>query len=105
MYFYFMPFSFKRLDIHDVILIEPKIFSDERGFFFESFKESDFISNGINVTFVQDNFSHSIKDVLRGLHFQKNPNAQAKLVTVLRGEIFDVAVDIRKDSLTYGKWP
>ena len=99
-----MPFSFKRLDIHDVILIKPKIFSDERGFFFESFKESDFISNGINVTFVQDNFSHSIKDVLRGLHFQKNPNAQAKLVTVLRGEIFDVAVDIRKDSPTCGKW-
>ena len=72
-----MPFSFKRLEIPEVILVEPKSFSDERGFFLESFKESDFISNGIDTKFVQDNISHSIKNVLRGLHYQKNPKAQA----------------------------
>mgnify|MGYP003990611271 CR=1 FL=1 len=99
-----MPFTFKKLDIQDVILVEAKAFPDERGFFLESFKESIFASNGINTRFVQDNFSHSIKGVLRGIHYQKNPKAQAKLVTTLRGEIFDVAVDIRKGSPTYGKW-
>ena len=99
-----MPFTFKRLSIHDVILVEPQLFSDDRGFFFESFKESDFFSNGIDKNFVQDNFSHSVNGVIRGLHFQKAPKAQAKLVTVLKGKIFDVAVDIRKNSPTYGKW-
>ena len=99
-----MPFTFKRLSIPDVILIEPQSFSDDRGFFFESFKESDFFSNGIDKKFVQDNFSHSANGVIRGLHFQKAPKAQAKLVTVLKGKIFDVAVDIRKNSPTYGKW-
>ncbi len=99
-----MPFSFKRLSIPEVILVEPKVFPDERGFFLESFKESTFQENGITTKFVQDNYSHSIKGVLRGLHYQKNPKAQAKLVTAIRGEIFDVAVDIRKDSPTYGKW-
>ena len=86
------------------MLVEAKSFPDDRGYFKEIFKESSFIENEINTRFVQDNFSHSIKGVLRGLHFQKNPKAQAKLVTVLRGKIFDVAVDIRKDSPTYGKW-
>jgi dTDP-4-dehydrorhamnose 3,5-epimerase len=99
-----MPFTFKRLSISDVIFIEPKSFSDDRGFFFESFKESDFFLNGIDKKFVQDNFSHSVNGVIRGLHFQKAPKAQAKLVTVLKGKIFDVAVDIRKNSPTYGKW-
>ncbi|AFS83509.1 dTDP-4-dehydrorhamnose 3,5-epimerase [Candidatus Nitrosopumilus sediminis] len=99
-----MPFTFKRLNIPDVVLIEAKSFPDDRGFFLESFKESSFISNGIVTRFVQDNFSHSSQGVLRGLHYQKNPKAQSKLVTALRGEIFDVAVDIRKDSPTYGKW-
>lgn len=99
-----MSFTFKRLDISDVILVEPKYFTDKRGFFLETFKESLFASNGINTRFVQDNFSYSVKGVLRGLHYQKNPKAQAKLVTALRGEIFDVAVDIRKNSSTYGKW-
>ena len=99
-----MPFTFKKLEIPEVILVTPKSFPDERGFFLESFKESEFASNGIKTIFVQDNFSHSVKGVLRGLHYQKNPEAQAKLVIVLRGEIFDVAVDIRKDSSTYGKW-
>ncbi len=87
-----------------MVLIEAKPFPDDRGFFLEIFKESSFIENGINTKFVQDNFSRSIKGVLRGLHYQKNPKAQTKLVTVLRGEIFDVAVDIRKNSPTYGKW-
>ena len=100
----FMPFTFKRLSIPDVILVEPQLFSDDRGFFFESFKESDFFSNGIDKNFVQDNFSHSVNGVIRGLHFQKAPKAQAKLVTVLKGKIFDVAADIRKNSPTYGKW-
>ena len=99
-----MPFTFKRLSIHDVMLAQPKSFSDDRGFFFESYKESDFLPNGINKKFVQDNISHSVLGVIRGLHFQKNPEAQAKLVTVIKGEIFDVVVDIRKDSPTYGKW-
>ena len=99
-----MPFTFKRLTIPEVILVESKAFSDDRGVFLEIFKESSFISNGIDTRFVQDNFSHSVKGVLRGLHYQKNPKPQAKLVAVLRGEIFDVAVDIRKDSPTYGKW-
>lgn len=99
-----MVFTFKKLKISDIIVIEPKLFPDERGFFFENFKESDFISEGINAKFVQENFSHSIKNVVRGLHFQKNPMAQAKLITVSNGKIFDVAVDIRKDSPTFGKW-
>jgi len=99
-----MPFTFKKLDISDVILITPKVFSDSRGFFYENFQKSSFVSNGINIQFIQDNFSHSIHGVLRGLHYQKNPKPQAKLVTTLRGEIFDVAVDIRKNSPTYGKW-
>ena len=99
-----MTFTFQRLTISDVILIKTGSFEDKRGFFFEIFKESDFIKNGIDTKFVQDNFSHSIKGVLRGLHYQTAPKAQAKLVSVLRGEIYDVAVDIRKDSPTYGKW-
>ena len=99
-----MPFTFKKLNIPEVILVEAKAFSDDRGFFMESYQESNFIENGINDKFIQDNFSHSTKGVLRGLHYQKNPKAQAKLVTALRGEIFDVGVDIRKGSPTYGKW-
>ena len=99
-----MAFKFKRLEIQDVILVEPKLFLDDRGFFLEIFKESEFISNGIDKKFVQDNFSHSVYGVIRGLHYQKNPKAQAKLVTVLKGKIFDVAVDVRKNSTTFGKW-
>ena len=70
----------------------------------EGFKQSSFAENGIKEQFVQDNYSHSTKGVIRGLHYQKNPKAQAKLMMALRGEIFDVAVDIRKDSKTYGRW-
>ncbi len=99
-----MPFTFKKLSIPEVILVEAQSFTDERGFFIEGFKESVFNTNGIRTRFVQDNYSHSAKGVLRGLHYQKNSKAQAKLVMAIRGEIFDVAVDIRKDSPTYGKW-
>lgn len=99
-----MSFTFKKLEIPDIILITPKVFPDSRGFFYENFQKSAFLSNGINQQFVQDNFSHSTKGVLRGLHYQKSPKAQAKLLTVIKGEIFDVAVDIRKNSPTYGQW-
>ena len=93
------------LKIPDVKLIELDVFEDERGFFFESFNQKKFNDAiGKDVIFVQDNHSKSSKGVLRGLHYQKEPFAQGKLVRVIRGEVFDVAVDIRKDSLTYGKW-
>ena len=99
-----MPFSFKRLEIPDVVLIEPKVFRDDRGFFMESYKRSEFVDFGIDEMFVQDNHSRSRRGVLRGLHYQNPPRAQAKLVRVIDGEIFDVAVDIRKGSPTYGRW-
>lgn len=99
-----MPFTFKRLDIPDVILVEPKLFKDDRGFFAETYKTTDFKTNGIDLDFVQDNHSKSQAGVLRGLHFQNNPKAQGKLVRVMQGSVFDVAVDLRKNSPTYGKW-
>jgi len=99
-----MPFSFEKTFLDGVILVTPKIFLDERGFFFESYKKSDFFDIGIREEFLQDNHSKSIKGVIRGLHFQKEPYAQGKLVRCVYGEIFDVAVDIRKDSPTFGKW-
>lgn len=85
------------------VLIEPKRFRDDRGFFQESFRVSDYAAAGIIEPLVQDNWSHSVKGVLRGMHFQHS-QPQGKLVTVLRGEIFDVVVDIRKNSPTFGKW-
>ena len=93
------------LSIPDILLIEPKVFSDERGFFFESFNQADF-EKGTNLSpiFVQENHSRSIKGVLRGLHYQLPPKAQDKLLRVVQGEIFDVVVDIRKESSTFGKW-
>ncbi|MBN2102910.1 dTDP-4-dehydrorhamnose 3,5-epimerase [bacterium] len=99
-----MPFHFKHLAIPDIILIEPKTFRDPRGYFLETYKHPDFTANGIPNHFVQDNLSHSTKNILRGLHYQIPPHAQGKLVMALQGEIFDVAVDIRKGSPTYGKW-
>ncbi len=99
-----MPFKFQKLKIPELILITPEVFQDKRGFFLETYKESDFAKNGIKEKFVQENHSKSKKGVLRGLHFQKPPFSQGKLVRVIRGEIFDVAVDIRKNSKTYGKW-
>ena len=99
-----MSFEFKRLEIPDVILITPKVFTDERGFFIETYQKDDFAKAGITGEFVQQNHSKSIKGVLRGLHYQKEPYAQAKLVRCIKGEIFDVAVDIRKNSPTFGKY-
>lgn len=91
--------------IPDVILLEPKVFGDERGFFFESFNARAFEhATGISVTFVQDNHSKSARNVLRGLHYQLPPRAQGKLVRVVQGEVFDVAVDLRNGSKTCGAW-
>jgi len=93
------------LSIPDILLIEPKVFSDERGFFFESFNQADFEKRtNLSPIFVQENHSRSIKGVLRGLHYQLPPKAQDKLLRVVKGEIFDVVVDIRKGSSTFGKW-
>jgi len=98
-----MPFEFQELDIPDVLLLHPKVFVDERGFFKEVYKSSDFFAAGIRKPFCQINHSLSKENTLRGLHYQKKPFAQAKLVRVLKGEIFDVAVDIRQGSPFYGK--
>lgn len=94
-----------RTAIPDVLVIEPKVFGDDRGFFFESFNAGRFKEmTGLDVGFVQDNHSKSQKNVLRGLHYQIAPKAQGKLVRVVAGAVFDVAVDLRKDSKTYGHW-
>ena len=97
--------KFKRIDtkINGVYIIEPTVFGDERGYFMETYEMSDFKEIGINGEFVQDNQSRSKKGVLRGLHFQKN-HSQAKIVRCIKGEVFDVAVDLRPNSETYGKW-
>ena len=92
-------------EIPDVLIIEPKVFADERGFFMESFNQQRFNEIvGREVNFVQDNHSRSTKGVLRGLHYQLSPKAQGKLVRVTQGEVFDVAVDMRRSSPTFGKW-
>lgn len=94
-----------KTDIPDVLIFEPKVFGDDRGFFFESFSQKVFEEAvGRKVEFVQDNHSKSCKGVLRGLHYQLEPYAQGKLVRCVAGEVFDVAVDIRKSSPTFGKW-
>lgn len=99
-----MPFEFHPTEIADVILIKTTIYPDSRGFFAEIFKKEAFLSAGLPSSFVQDNFSFSHQNVLRGLHYQLEPHAQGKLVLPLDGEIFDCAVDIRQGSPTYGKW-
>src|SRR6266508_6513680 len=99
-----MPFKFTPLEITGAVLIAPKVFPDERGFFMETYKHSEFASHGIPETFVQCNHSKSAKGILRGLHYQKYPRAQGKLVRALSGEIYDVAVDIRDGSPTFGQW-
>jgi len=99
-----MPFKFSRLEIPDVILVEPLPFRDNRGVFMELYKYSDFARAGIKEYFLQDNYSRSSKNVLRGLHYQKHPGAQGKLIRCLEGTIFDVTVDIRNGSPTYGRW-
>lgn len=96
-------FTFIGTDIEGVVIIEPRVFGDERGYFMETYNKADFHKAGIMNEFVQDNQSKSRKGVLRGLHFQKQ-YPQAKLVRVTKGEVYDVAVDLRKNSLTYGKY-
>lgn len=96
-----MPFL--KCDLQGLVLIEPVVFEDSRGYFFEAYNEEQFVQNGIDCHFVQDNQSRSSYGVIRGLHYQLNPHAQAKLIRVLEGSILDVAVDIRKKSPTYGQ--
>ncbi|MCX6726277.1 MAG: dTDP-4-dehydrorhamnose 3,5-epimerase [Candidatus Shapirobacteria bacterium] len=96
--------KFTPLSIPGLILVEPQVFGDNRGFFMEIYNKKEFADNGITVDFVQDNHSRSAQGVLRGLHFQKPPFAQAKLIRVTQGEVLDVAVDLRPDSPTFGKW-
>ena len=99
-----MPYTVEKTDLNEVLLLAPQVFSDSRGFFFESFNEREFEkSTGLNIKFVQDNHSLSAQGVLRGLHFQRH-YPQGKLIRVVRGEIFDVAVDIRPESAAYGQW-
>lgn len=99
-----MTFRFERLDIPDVILIHAHALHDARGFFLEGYKRSEFAAHGVPEVFVQLNYSHSVRGVLRGIHYQLPPRAQGKLVSVIRGTIFDVAVDLRRGSSTYGRW-
>ncbi len=96
-------FKFTKTSIEGVFIIEPTVFMDDRGYFMESYHKKEFEENGLNIDFVQDNQSKSTKGVLRGLHFQYN-QPQGKLVRVIKGEVFDVAVDLRKDSPTYSKY-
>lgn len=96
-------FTFTPTSIPDVVIVEPRVFGDARGYFMETYKRPDFVQAGITCDFVQDNQSSSIKGVLRGLHFQLS-HPQAKLVRCIKGTVFDVAVDLRKGSSTYGKW-
>lgn len=99
-----MPLTFSPLAIPDIILVTPQTIGDSRGWFRETYKLNAYAEAGIPATFVQDNASHSARGVLRGLHFQREPHAQGKLVSVLHGEVFDVAVDLRVGSPTYGAW-
>lgn len=96
-------FTFTQTSIEGVTIVDVKSYGDDRGYFMETYKQPDFVAGGIDVDFVQDNQSSSIKGVLRGLHFQIN-HPQSKLVRVVSGEVFDVAVDLRPGSATYGKW-
>ena len=99
-----MPFKFLKTRIPDVVCVEPVIIADDRGSFAELFKASDFQANGLPTAFVQVSHARSRKNVVRGLHYQLNPKAQARLISVVHGEILDVAVDIRRGSPTYGQW-
>ena len=99
-----MPFEFTSLSIPEVLLIAPRVRTDTRGFFMETYKRSEFAAAGIEDTFVQENHSLSLHRVLRGLHFQRAPRAQSKLIRVVSGTIFDVAVDLRPNAATRGQW-
>ena len=99
-----MPFDFRKLAIPEVLVIAPRVLTDSRGFFMETYKRSEFAAAGVGEIFVQENHSSSRRGVLRGLHFQRPPQAQSKLIRVVSGTIFDVAVDLRPDSATRGHW-
>lgn len=99
-----MPFSFSPGPLPGLVIIEPRLFPDERGFFQETYKESAFREAGLPMAFVQDNHSRSSRGTVRGLHFQRSPHAQGKLVRVVRGAVWDVAVDIRVGSPQFGRW-
>ena len=99
-----MPFTFTPTALPGVLIIEPAVFADSRGFFMETYKRSAFAEAGLDMVFVQENHSRSVRGTLRGLHLQRPPRAQGKLVRVLQGEILDVAADIRPDSATFGQW-
>jgi dTDP-4-dehydrorhamnose 3,5-epimerase len=99
-----MPFTFAAAALPGVVIIEPTVFADSRGFFMETYKKSDFLAAGLDIEFVQENHSRSLHGTLRGLHLQRPPRAQGKLVRVLQGEILDVAADIRPDSPTFRQW-
>ncbi len=99
-----MPLSFEPTALPGVIVIVPKVFADDRGFLMETYKRSEFEAAGLRVPFLQENHSRSTFGTLRGLHYQREPKAQGKLVRVVSGEIFDVAVDIRRGSPTFGRW-
>jgi dTDP-4-dehydrorhamnose 3,5-epimerase len=99
-----VPFRFRKTRIAGVVFIEPQVSEDDRGFFMETYKRSEFAEQGISEAFVQSNHSRSTKGVLRGLHYQRQPKAQGKLVRATVGEIFDVVVDLRRSSPTYGDW-
>ncbi len=99
-----MPFDFKKTSLKGLFLIQPRVYTDTRGFFMESYKKSDFEKAGIAEEFVQDNHSFSSKGVLRGIYFQSEPHAQGKLVRVIKGAVWDVSVDLIPGSSTFGKW-
>jgi dTDP-4-dehydrorhamnose 3,5-epimerase len=99
-----MPFTFCQTALPGVVIIEPVVFEDQRGLFMETFKRSDYLAAGIDISLVQENHSRSVQGTLRGLHGQSSPKAQGKLVRAIEGEIFDVAVDIRRESSTYRRW-
>jgi len=99
-----MPFEFEPQSIPDLVLVKPRVFADERGWFLESYKESEFVKAGIRVNFRQANHSQSSRGVVRGLHYQLPPFEQGKLVRVLQGAVWDVAVDVRPNSASFGKW-
>lgn len=93
-----------KTNIEGLLIIKPRVFADSRGYFYESYNEKNFRANGIDIRFCQDNQSKSGYGVIRGLHYQLNPHSQSKLVTVIQGAVWDVAVDLRKDSPTFGQW-
>jgi dTDP-4-dehydrorhamnose 3,5-epimerase len=99
-----VPFTFEPVGLPGLMIVTPRVFPDQRGFFLESYKESEFSAAGITLRFVQDNQSSSERGVLRGLHYQLPPFAQGKLVHVIRGRVWDVAVDVRRGSSTFGRW-